>query len=228
MRKKSSSAKGIFKSKAAMPPESNLARDVEANEEEADGDGMSYAEVMFGTPGAPPAPKVQAMSLAAGGLIKQSINADTYPPSIWDTENSILFNVQLLNSESFLGVTGRLPPSSPIDAKTYASHGYPFYDIWNEELSGVKGDFDKVKSVGAMDEHLATQQKGQGKKAFWENLKGDGNGSGGKKKPEEFKRDEPILFPVIMLDMRRKATFKPLKEVQEEVRKLKAEGVQER
>src|SRR6202043_271287 len=84
-----------------------------------------------------PRPQITAMSLAAGGLIKQSINTDNYPPSIWDRDNSVLLNVQLLNSESFQAVTGFEPPASPIDAKTYAAYGMPFYDIWNEELSGV-------------------------------------------------------------------------------------------
>jgi hypothetical protein len=163
---------------------------------------------------APPV-QVQAMSLAAGGLIKQSINADTYPASIWDPESTIMFNIQLLNSESFMAVTGRAPPSSPIDAKTYQQHGYPFFDIWNEELSGVKGDFKVVKSVGEMDESKAKA----GKEDFWGKLTGEG-GEG--KKDEDFKRDEPLQFPVVMLDMSLTRTFKPLKQLEEEAKKLKA------
>jgi hypothetical protein len=162
---------------------------------------------------APPV-QIQAMSLAAGGLIKQSINADPYPASIWDVESTILFNVQLLNSESFMAVTGRAPPSSPVDAKTYQQHGYPFFDIWNEELSGVKGNFAVVKSVGEMDESKAKD----GKKDFWGKLSGDG-GEG--KKGGGFKRDEPLKFPVVMLDMSRTRTFKPIKQMEEEAKKLK-------
>jgi hypothetical protein len=165
-------------------------------------------------PPAAPAPKVEAMGLAAGGLIKQSINEDKYPASIWDTENSILFNVQLLNSDSFVAVTGRAPPSTPIDAKTYKQHGWPFYDIWMEEKTGIKGDFDAVKSVGEMDESLAMS----GKNAFWGKLSGNG------KTGSEFKRDESLKFPVVMLDMDQKRTFKPLRKMEEEAEKLKAEG----
>jgi hypothetical protein len=165
--------------------------------------------------GAVPPVQVQAMSLAAGGLIKQSINADTYPASIWDPESAIMFNIQLLNSESFMAVTGRAPPSSPIDAKTYQQHGYPFFDIWNEELSGVKGDFGVVKSVGEMDESKA-------KADFWGKLTGEGTKVAEGKKDEEFKRDEPLKFPVVMLDMSLTRTFKPVKQMEEEATRFKA------
>lgn len=155
--------------------------------------------------------QVKSMSLAAGGLIKQSINADAYPASIWDPESTILFNIQLLNSESFMAVTGRAPPATPIDAKTYQQHGYPFFDIWNEELSGIKGDFSIVKSVGEMDENLSKS----GKDTFWGKLVSESVES------EEFKRDEPLKFPVVMLDMSLKRTFKPVREMEEEAKMLK-------
>jgi len=158
------------------------------------------------------------MSLAAGGLIKQSINADTYPASIWDPESTIMFNIQLLNSESFMAVTGRAPPSSPIDAKTYQQHGYPFFDIWNEELSGVKGNFGVVKSVGEIDESKAKAKK----EDFWGKLTGIGTKGAEGKKDEEFKRDEPLKFPVVMLDMSLTKTFKPIKQMEEEAMRLKA------
>jgi hypothetical protein len=172
------------------------------------------------TPGqaAPPPVQIKAMSLAAGGLIKQSINADPYPASIWDAESTILFNVQLLNSESFMAVTGGALPATPIDAETYQSHGYPFFDIWNEELSGVKGDFGVVKSVGEMDASLAKTKKD----GFWEDLTAGGNEILPDKVDEGFKRDEPLKFPVVMLDMSFTRTFKPIKEMEEEAKKLKA------
>lgn len=154
------------------------------------------------------------MSLAAGGLIKQSINADPYPASIWDTESTIMFNIQLLNSESFMAVTGRAPPTSPIDAKTYQQHGYPFFDIWNEELSGVKGDFGVLKSVGEMDESKAKA----GKQGFWGKLTSE---VGEEMKEEEFKRDQPLKFPIVTLNMSHTRTFKPIKQMEEEAEKLK-------
>jgi hypothetical protein len=167
-----------------------------------------------------PRPQITAMSLAAGGLIKQSINADNYPPSIWDRDNSVLLNVQLLNSESFQAVTGLEPPASPIDAKTYAAYGMPFYDIWNEDLTGVKGNFGVVKSVAMLDESLGTGDKG----GFWSKVAGGGEAKEDKEKA--FVGEEPVKFPVVMLDVSQMRTFRPLQELEEEVSRLKLDSVQ--
>jgi hypothetical protein len=155
------------------------------------------------------------MSLAAGGLIKQSINADKYPPSIWDRDNAVLLNVQLLNSENFQAITGCEAPTSPVDAKTYATYGMPFYDIWNEELSGVQGNFGMVKSVAMLDEGLETGDKGE----FWNKVTGEEIKE--EEKGKVFVGEEPVKFPVVMLDLSSKRTFRPLEELEEEVRELK-------
>lgn len=48
-------------------------------------------------------------------------------------------------------ITGQDPPSTPIIAQTYARQGLPCYDINNERLSGIVGDFNGVKSVADLD-----------------------------------------------------------------------------
>ncbi len=61
-----------------------------------------------------------------------------------------------------------------------------------------------VKSVKEMDESKAKL----GKEDFWGNLTGqDGKG----KKDEDFQRDKPLKFPVVMLDTSLTKTFKPIK-----------------
>lgn len=160
-------------------------------------------------------PEVKAMSLAPGGLIKQTINPDLYPASTWSTDSSILFNVQLLNSASFFAVTGRAPPATPIDAKTYNNYGYPFFDIWNEELSGIKGEFGGIKSVGMIEEEKAHISATAEKKSFWDTVAGDGKQEEAKEE-KEFVGEEKLEFPVIMLDMGSKRTFKPLAVLEEE------------
>jgi len=103
------------------------------------------------------------MGIAAGGLIKQTIVRDTNVPTIWDTENSTIFNVQILNSVAFEAITGKAPPKSPVTAKTYAAHGYRYYDIYDEKPSGIKGHFSGVQSVAEKDlEGAPTLEKGQG------------------------------------------------------------------
>ncbi|KAH6653835.1 hypothetical protein BKA67DRAFT_676351 [Truncatella angustata] len=107
-----------------------------------------------------PASMVKEMGLAAGGFIQQTIEPDSNPSSIWDAEASILLNLQILDSESFCDVTGLPPPPTPIDAETYAQHGYPFFEIWGEEKTGVKGDFDEVKNVAQIEAERA-REKGE-------------------------------------------------------------------
>ncbi|GKT53127.1 integral membrane protein [Colletotrichum tofieldiae] len=99
--------------------------------------------------------KVKEMSLAAGGLIKQTIEADTHPASAWDVEASVMMNLQILDVESFCAVTGQPAPDTPVDAQSYINNGYPFFEIWGEEKSGIKGDFSEVKSVAQIEAERA-------------------------------------------------------------------------
>ena len=92
--------------------------------------------------------------IVPGGLIKQCIMEDKSPASVWEREHAICFNVQFLNSGAFRQVTGIDPPETPISAATYASQGLPLLKIYNE-TSTVKGDFDDVASVKALDKAKA-------------------------------------------------------------------------
>ena len=101
------------------------------------------------------------MALAAGGLIKQTIIKDRYNADSWDTEAATVFNVQILSSAAFQKVTGGAPPATPVTAKAYAEHGFPYYDIFNEKASGIHGAFGGVRSLNEM---------GKERSAFWDNL----------------------------------------------------------
>ncbi|KAF3012951.1 hypothetical protein E8E14_000046 [Neopestalotiopsis sp. 37M] len=107
---------------------------------------------------APRSKKVKEMGLAAGGLIQQTIEADPQPADVWDVDAAILLNLQILDSESFSDVTGLPPPPTPVDAETYAQHGYPFFEIWGEEKTGVRGDFAEVKSVAQIEAERARER----------------------------------------------------------------------
>jgi hypothetical protein len=101
--------------------------------------------------GRPPVPKIE-MGVAAGGLIHQFIEKDTHPPSKWRPKDTITVNVQIVNSQAFQAITGASPPESPIDASTYASLGLPFFKLYDESPLSISGAFDKVKSIGNIDE----------------------------------------------------------------------------
>lgn len=59
--------------------------------------------------------------------------------------------VQILNSKTFEAVTGKAPPETPVTAASYAKEGLPYFDIFDEKPSGIKGDFKLVKSVNTID-----------------------------------------------------------------------------
>ncbi|MFN8512954.1 MAG: hypothetical protein U0841_10275 [Chloroflexia bacterium] len=42
--------------------------------------------------------------------------------------------VRIVNSAHYQQITGQLPPTSPVDAKTYTAHGYPWFDLYDEPL----------------------------------------------------------------------------------------------
>jgi len=89
------------------------------------------------------------MAVAAGGRIKQKIMADDLG-ELWQSGQTTVFNVQILNSIFYRSVTGEDPPMKPIDAKTYTQHGFPFFMMY-EEPSGISGNFSMVKSVRQID-----------------------------------------------------------------------------
>jgi hypothetical protein len=95
------------------------------------------------------------MTIAAGGLIKQSIHRDTYDPETWDPSSTITFNVQILNAKVFQKVIGKAPPKCPNNAKTYLKAGLPFFDI-PEPSSSIAGNFGDVKSVGQLNYGMST------------------------------------------------------------------------
>ena len=53
------------------------------------------------------------------------------------------------------------PPEILISAATYAEEGLPFYKIYNEVASDIKGDFEGVNSVKAIDK---AKDKASGKR----------------------------------------------------------------
>jgi hypothetical protein len=65
----------------------------------------------------------------------------------WDPDNRGSLNVHLVNSDQYQELTGQSPPPTPIDAQTYAAHGLPWFELYDEglphlppapPLSGVK------------------------------------------------------------------------------------------
>jgi hypothetical protein len=135
-------------------------------------------------------PSDSEMSIGAGGLIKQSILRDPHPSTAWDSENTALFNIQLLSATVFENVTGMAPPPSPVTAESYAAAGLPFYSIPSEVDSGVQGMFSDIKSIAQIDRE-------KGKKGL----------------------DRELKFPTIELDKTgKKVGFRGVEQLVEEVK----------
>jgi hypothetical protein len=92
-----------------------------------------------------------ALTVGAGGSIKQTIVEDMHDPRIWDVASAKLINVQLVNSAAFELITGLATPKTPVTYKTYLSAGLPFYDIYKEQPSTLSGAFSKVKTISQID-----------------------------------------------------------------------------
>jgi hypothetical protein len=97
--------------------------------------------------------KAAEMGLGAGGKMRQKIYPDPHGIDTWDVSSSGRLYVHLVNSQMYEQITGEKPPVSPIDAQTYARHGYPWFDLWDEGMGDVKasGTLAGVKSIGQMD-----------------------------------------------------------------------------
>ena len=143
------------------------------------------------------------LGVAAGGYIKQCILPDNNPASTWERDQTIYFNVQILDSVVFQKTTGLEPPKTPISAATYASHGLPFFEIYNEK-SDIEGNFEDVKSVKAIDKIKA---KGGSKQAYGIN----------------HEDDLTYKNPIVMLNSKGvKMGFRPVSELESELSSMNA------
>lgn len=88
------------------------------------------------------------LAIAPGGFIQQTSIEDQLTSKGWDTDRSVMFNVQLFDAALFSNLGLPIPPT-PVTAKTNSDHGYPFFRIY-EDTSDISGSF-AVDSVGTLD-----------------------------------------------------------------------------
>ena len=93
------------------------------------------------------------MGIAAGSEIRQKIYPDPYGLHAWNTERKACVFVHLLNSLQFRQVTGLKLPPTPISAKTYTEHGFPWFELYDESRRDIAPSetLAGVKSVGEID-----------------------------------------------------------------------------
>ena len=103
--------------------------------------------------------------LGAGGKMKQEIYPDEYGPDVWDPERSGRVFVHIANSMAWRDITGEEPPPTPVSARTYSEHGFPWFSLYDEGRGDVAPakTLKEVKSVKEMDKEkgFASQQDDQ-------------------------------------------------------------------
>ncbi|KAJ9617244.1 hypothetical protein H2200_000965 [Cladophialophora chaetospira] len=97
--------------------------------------------------------KQPSMGLGAGAKINQDILLDKNDYRIWDVANSQIVNVQIINAFDFFGLTGVIPPKSPISEETYQQHNLPFFAEQYQEKPTLRigGAFDSIYTVGQVE-----------------------------------------------------------------------------
>ncbi len=110
----------------------------------------------FATPKASSGP--QSMGLGAGGQMKQKIYPDPYGIDVWDSDNYGRVAIHIVNSTDFLALTGKQPPPTPVDAKSYTDNGLPWFDIYDEHKADV-GPSDELTGVKSITEMEALQEE---------------------------------------------------------------------
>jgi hypothetical protein len=110
--------------------------------------------LMAAAPAPPAAAGGMEMGLGAGGAMKQDIYPDPHGIDTWDQDNHARVFVHLCNSQLWREITGEAPPESPVSAETYTRHGYPWFDIYDEDKGDIRASktLNGVKSVKEMDE----------------------------------------------------------------------------
>jgi hypothetical protein len=101
------------------------------------------------------------MGLGVGGKMRQMIYPDRYGLDSWDLENYGSVFVHIINSEQYREITGHAPPPTPVSAKIYTEHGFPWFDLYDERKGTVKASerLSKVKSVREKDAEKGIETK---------------------------------------------------------------------
>jgi len=146
----------------AYPMKVKRYKELEAQRKAEKEKDLDYFDVPAFLRRAPEVCEESAMGLAAGGLMRQEIYEDESGIDAWDMEHSSRCFIHLVNSESYISITGQKPPHPPVTKKEYAQSGIPWFDYYDDHtaLAG-SGVLPKVKSLSQV-----AKQKGQ---QIWDN-----------------------------------------------------------
>jgi hypothetical protein len=102
-------------------------------------------------------PIAREMGLSVGGKMKQKIYPDPYGIDVWDKDSCVSIFVYIISCDLYQLITQRYPPSTPIDAKTYTDHGFPWFALYDE----AKGDVlapQALQTIKSLKEQIKTKK----------------------------------------------------------------------
>lgn len=102
----------------------------------------------------------QTMGLGAGGVMRQKIYPDPHGIDVWEPQPAGSVVVHIINSEHFREITGSAPPATPVDAGAYTKHGFPWFDLYDEEKGDVVAPdrLTTVRTLAERDAELAVDR----------------------------------------------------------------------
>jgi hypothetical protein len=85
--------------------------------------------------------------------MEQKIYPDSYGIDSWDPQSFGRVYVHIVNSMMYRQITGSEPPPTPVTAQEYARHGFPWFDLYDQEKPTIDEShaFAGVKSLGEMN-----------------------------------------------------------------------------
>jgi hypothetical protein len=103
------------------------------------------------------------MGVSAGGTMRQKVYPDPHGIHVWDLQNYGSVFVHLVNSAQYFNITGKKPPGTPIDVKTYAEKGLPWFDLYDEDKGDIIGgnSLTRIKSIQEKEAEKEGGRQGQ-------------------------------------------------------------------
>lgn len=104
--------------------------------------------VAYGPPAPPLVPIAMSMGIAAGGWIHQQIEEDPHASDDWAPEPDARLFVHLVDAAWWPVLTGEPAPPTPVSARTYTEHGFPWFERYAETDVPAATVLAGIRSVG--------------------------------------------------------------------------------
>ena len=89
----------------------------------------------------------EMINYPGGRIVKDKHRMET-----WDSDSTLAFNIQIINSTMFRQITGHNPPPSPINEATYRALSLTFYQLVGVDDSKNLPEMGRRRSTRQMDD----------------------------------------------------------------------------